>query len=319
MRATATCIIDLLPNRSQRSLPRRRGACSITVAAKRCTPIASPRPRVNCCCAKARRGSVPASPRALPVTRKSARRAGGSRAPAGSLARSHRAAFGGAISYAGRVGKTARTVSSAAGYRRHARGERLIPSDVAASTDALALLRFGAANGFFIGAVTGLVRTVLSDYWQLAHALRTDPLWRNGDDGKTRHHRIYRARCSAKTSATIRRAWRSWARPRSLGRIDDDSLSRRSRNEVSRYASSMPCRRRVAWLGRQGSRAIAAVVFIAIAVPRSTRCSPFVTEAIFALPVPGVFCASDNRKRYAAYRRPGLVLAATAEYRCTRF
>jgi SAM-dependent methyltransferase len=43
----------------------------------------------------------------------------------------------------------------------------VIPSDVAASTDALALLRFGAENGFFIGAVTGLVRTVLSDYWRL--------------------------------------------------------------------------------------------------------------------------------------------------------
>jgi SAM-dependent methyltransferase len=43
----------------------------------------------------------------------------------------------------------------------------IIPPDVAASTDALALLRFGAKNGFFIGAVTGLVRTLLSDYWRL--------------------------------------------------------------------------------------------------------------------------------------------------------
>jgi SAM-dependent methyltransferase len=43
----------------------------------------------------------------------------------------------------------------------------IIPSDVAASTDALALLRFGAGNGFFIAAITGLVRTVLSDYWRL--------------------------------------------------------------------------------------------------------------------------------------------------------
>ena len=43
----------------------------------------------------------------------------------------------------------------------------VIPSDVAASTDALALLRFGAENGFFVAAVTGLVRTVLSDYWRL--------------------------------------------------------------------------------------------------------------------------------------------------------
>jgi len=29
------------------------------------------------------------------------------------------------------------------------------------------LLRFGAENGFFIAAVTGLVRTLLSDYWRL--------------------------------------------------------------------------------------------------------------------------------------------------------
>jgi SAM-dependent methyltransferase len=43
----------------------------------------------------------------------------------------------------------------------------VIPPDVAASTDALALLRFGAAEGFFFAAVTGLVRTVLSDYWRL--------------------------------------------------------------------------------------------------------------------------------------------------------
>jgi SAM-dependent methyltransferase len=43
----------------------------------------------------------------------------------------------------------------------------IIPPDVAAWTDALALLRFGAANGFFIAAVAGLVRTVLSDYWRL--------------------------------------------------------------------------------------------------------------------------------------------------------
>jgi SAM-dependent methyltransferase len=43
----------------------------------------------------------------------------------------------------------------------------VIPPDLAASTDALALLRFGAANGFFVAAVIGLVRTVLSDYWRL--------------------------------------------------------------------------------------------------------------------------------------------------------
>ena len=43
----------------------------------------------------------------------------------------------------------------------------VIPPDVAALTDALALLRFGAANGFLLAAVVGLVRTRLSDYWRL--------------------------------------------------------------------------------------------------------------------------------------------------------
>jgi SAM-dependent methyltransferase len=38
---------------------------------------------------------------------------------------------------------------------------------VGAATDAAALLRFGAANGFFVAAVTGLMRTLLSGYWRL--------------------------------------------------------------------------------------------------------------------------------------------------------
>jgi hypothetical protein len=33
--------------------------------------------------------------------------------------------------------------------------------------DAIALLRFGAANGFFGAALVGLARTVASDYWRL--------------------------------------------------------------------------------------------------------------------------------------------------------
>ena len=36
-----------------------------------------------------------------------------------------------------------------------------------AATDAWALLRFGKANGFFIAALWGLLRTLLSDYWRL--------------------------------------------------------------------------------------------------------------------------------------------------------
>jgi SAM-dependent methyltransferase len=43
----------------------------------------------------------------------------------------------------------------------------VIPPHIAAATDAVALLRFGAGNGFFTAAVTGLVRTLFSDYWRL--------------------------------------------------------------------------------------------------------------------------------------------------------
>lgn len=43
----------------------------------------------------------------------------------------------------------------------------VIPQAVPAITDALSLLRFGAKNGFLIAAVVGLIRTRVSDYWQL--------------------------------------------------------------------------------------------------------------------------------------------------------
>ncbi len=43
----------------------------------------------------------------------------------------------------------------------------IISPDGAAATDALALLRFAAANGFLAAAGAGLVRTRLSDYWRL--------------------------------------------------------------------------------------------------------------------------------------------------------
>lgn len=43
----------------------------------------------------------------------------------------------------------------------------IIPPDSAALTDALALLRFAAANGFLLAAIAGLVRTRLSNYWQI--------------------------------------------------------------------------------------------------------------------------------------------------------
>jgi SAM-dependent methyltransferase len=47
----------------------------------------------------------------------------------------------------------------------------VIPPRVSAATDATALLRFAASNGFFAAAVVGLVRTLASDYWRLRSRL----------------------------------------------------------------------------------------------------------------------------------------------------
>jgi SAM-dependent methyltransferase len=47
----------------------------------------------------------------------------------------------------------------------------VIPPHVAAWTDAAALIRFAAANGFLTAALVGLARTVLSDYWRLRSQL----------------------------------------------------------------------------------------------------------------------------------------------------
>lgn len=43
----------------------------------------------------------------------------------------------------------------------------IIPPQVRAATAATALLKFGAANGFFLAAVAGLARTLMSSYWRL--------------------------------------------------------------------------------------------------------------------------------------------------------
>jgi hypothetical protein len=70
--------------------------------------------------------------------------------------------------------------------------------------------------------------------------------------------------------------------------------------------------RALAWLGRQGTRAIAALVFIGIAAPPlGELLKPFVTEAIFLL-----LCISFMRVDIGTLRdhlrRPGIVLAPTA-------
>jgi ubiquinone/menaquinone biosynthesis C-methylase UbiE len=43
----------------------------------------------------------------------------------------------------------------------------VVSPQLGAAADATALLRFGAANGFFLAAIAGLVRTLVSDYWRL--------------------------------------------------------------------------------------------------------------------------------------------------------
>src|ERR1700722_17131366 len=74
---------------------------------------------------------------------------------------------------------------------------------------------------------------------------------------------------------------------------------------------TIPVRAR-AWLGRQGTRATAALVFIGIGAPQlGELLKPFVTEAIFLL-----LCISFMRVDIGTLRdhlrRPGIVLAATA-------
>ena len=76
-------------------------------------------------------------------------------------------------------------------------------------------------------------------------------------------------------------------------------------------AAAIPVRA-LAWLGGQGTRAIAALVFIGVAVPPAGELlKPFVTEAIFLL-----LCISFMRVDKGALRdhlrRPGIVVAATA-------
>jgi SAM-dependent methyltransferase len=47
----------------------------------------------------------------------------------------------------------------------------VIPRKISAFADAAALLRFGQEEGFYLGALTGLVRTYFSDYWRLRKSL----------------------------------------------------------------------------------------------------------------------------------------------------
>ena len=67
----------------------------------------------------------------------------------------------------------------------------------------------------------------------------------------------------------------------------------------------------LAWLGRQGARAIAAVVFIAIVVPPfDALLKPYVPEAIFAL-LFVAFVRVEMADLRTQLRKPGLLIAAT--------
>src|SRR5215470_17886426 len=68
----------------------------------------------------------------------------------------------------------------------------------------------------------------------------------------------------------------------------------------------------LAWLGRQGTRAIAGVVLVGIAVPPlGALLRPFVTAAIFVL-LAIAFTRVDAGALRSYLRRPAMVIAATA-------
>lgn len=68
----------------------------------------------------------------------------------------------------------------------------------------------------------------------------------------------------------------------------------------------------LAWIGRQGPRAMGVIVLIGVAVPPLGRVlRPFLAEAVFALLVLS-FLRVDMARLHGHLRRPGLILAATA-------
>lgn len=70
--------------------------------------------------------------------------------------------------------------------------------------------------------------------------------------------------------------------------------------------------RALAWVGRQGPRAIGAIVLIGVAIPPLGRMlRPYLAEAVFVLLVLA-FLRVDMARLRGHLRRPGLILAATA-------
>ena len=68
----------------------------------------------------------------------------------------------------------------------------VVPPNVPAISDAFALLRFGAGNGFFLAALAGPRAHRLLRLLAAAHEARADPLQRAGHDGAARAARLHR-------------------------------------------------------------------------------------------------------------------------------
>ena len=89
------------------------------------------------------------------------------------------------------------------------------------------------------------------------------------------------------------------------------ALFTKSMSENLKMIAAAPVQALV-WLGNQGTRAIAALVFIGVAVPPAGELlKPYVTEAIFLLLCTS-FLRVDLGMLREYLRRPGLVLGATA-------
>ena len=168
-RSIATCITRRSPRRSPATCPRPRPPCSTMAAAKRSTPTASP-PRAG----RLTLADAAPSVRTHLIERfeRNAEHRGGFAREASPRCRTVRSTSS--------CSTRSRNTFPAKNSTRSRRcsiafssptgcsciGD-VVPPNVPAISDAWALLRFGAGNGFFLAALAGLVRTVFSDYWQL--------------------------------------------------------------------------------------------------------------------------------------------------------
>ena len=110
----------------------------------------------------------------------------------------------------------------------------VIPPHVTASTDAWTLLRFGAANGFLIAALGGLVRTLAFRLLAPALALRPDPLRRSRHDRKTRR----RGLCGAAQAGQYRAQSGAHGVHGAAARTINDREESRGTNSRSRNAQA---------------------------------------------------------------------------------